>query len=82
MSCDKPNCPMWNGDIRTPPCTKDCPERYPGCHAASEEYAKFRAAKDAETAKRDAIRAGRYSKHERLLVNHKLRDKAKRGELD
>ena len=79
---DKPNCPVRNGDLRTPPCTKDCPERYPRCHAASEEYARYRAAMDAEVAKRDAIRAGRYSQHERLLVNHKLRDKAKRGEMD
>lgn len=81
MSCDKPNCPVWNGDIKTPPCTKDCTERYPGCHAVSDEYARYRAAMDAEMSKRDAIRAGRYSVHERMLVNHKFIDKTKRGEI-
>ena len=81
MSESKPNCPKWDGNLRKSPCSKNCTERFPGCHALSEEYAKYRAAKDAELSKKNAVRAGSYSLHERLLVNHKLIDKSKKGTL-
>ena len=74
-------CPEWDGNLRRSPCDKYCPYRSPGCHAKNKEYARYRAAKDAEVAKRNAIRAGRYSMNERLLVNHKLIDRSKRGEI-
>ena len=34
------------------PCTKECPDRYGGCHAACERYRKYHAKKQAEREER------------------------------